>query len=64
MKITKEQFDEIFADIVSDEMFAQAEMNNLAGLKLVATIRALINTKLTKRLFEEDNEIEIITDKE
>ena len=60
MKITKEEFDNIFADIVSDEMLKQATVGNIAEMKLVATIGALINAKLTARLFEEDNEIEIV----
>lgn len=60
MKITKEEFDDMFADVVTDEMSEQAKRGSLAGVKLFATIGALINTKITARLFDEDNEIEIV----
>lgn len=60
MKITKEEFDDMFADVVTDEMKAQAISGNFAGINLIATIGALINAKLTARLFDEDNEIEIV----
>ena len=60
MKITKEEFDNIFADIVTDEMHAQAKSGNFMGVNLIATIGALINAKITARLFDEDNEIEIV----
>ena len=60
MKITKEEFDDMFADVVTDEMSVQAERGNPVAMKVVATTGALINTKLTARLFDEDNEIEIV----
>lgn len=61
MKITREEFDRIFADVVSDEMSAfVAEMKNPAGAMLIGMICASVNAKITDRLFNEDNELEIV----
>ena len=59
-QITKAEFNFLFSDVVSDEMVKQAIIGNLANVKPVNEIGALINAKLTERLFQEDIEIEIV----
>lgn len=61
MKITKEEFDNIFADIATDEMQEFFEkMKNPAGAAIIGLISASINNKLTARLFENSDELEIV----
>lgn len=60
MKITKEEFNTIFADVLSGEMIRQAITGDMAKVDFVSEIGIAIHIKLITRLFDEDNEIEIV----
>jgi hypothetical protein len=63
-KITRKEFDTALADIVTDltmEAVKKGAPGTAMGLMIVG---AEISAKLGKALFEEDTELEIITDKE
>lgn len=63
-KITRQDFDNALADIVTD-LTMEAVMNNApeTAAKLMI-VGAVISAELGKALFEEDTELKIITDKE
>lgn len=65
MKITKQEFENIMAEAVAKEMHEFADKtSNGTGAFIIALMGASLTHKVVEALFENNDEIEIITDKE